>query len=259
MIILSSIIVGFFSSLLSSVFGGGFGLLATPALFLIISSIYPNINDTMQIAITTGAVCAIPLGIVATLKQIKYKNIDLFLCKQVVLIMCIGSFVGVCTVSVLSSDTIKTIFSTVVLCTAVLLIIHNRKGNQGKKQTNYLILRIFSMPVAFISSLVGVSVFTVPFFVFNHIDIKKAIGSSTLIVLIYSVTSSITLIILGINNYGIGLIQFGYLNLPIFISAIIPCIIGGLVGAKLMNIFSRKILHNTFISLMITIAILMYI
>lgn len=254
MIILAAVI-GFLASFLSSIFGGGFGLLSIPGFYILISTYYNFGHDTMQVVITTSAMCSIPLGIAASLKQKKSKNIDYFLCKKVILIMCIGSLLGVYTVHIIDSQNIKKLFSVVVFIVAIFMLLYRPKGN---KQTNYLILQIFSLPIAYISSLVAVSVFTVPFFVLNSIDIKKAIGTSTVIVLSYSTLGAIVLVCLGIYDYGISWDQIGYLKTPVFLAAVIPCIIGAILGVKLVNILPRKVLHYIFILLMLVISVLMY-
>ena len=254
MIILAAII-GFLASFISSIFGGGFGLLAVPGFYILFSKYYNFHHDTMQVVITTSAMCSIPLGIAASLKQKKSGNIDYLLCRKVILIMCIGGLLGAYTVHIVDSHDIKKMFSIVVFIAAIFMLLYKSKAD---KKTNYVILQILSFPIAFISNLVAVSVFAVPFFVLNSIDIKKAIGTSTVIVLSYATLGSIVLVCLGISTYGISLGQIGYLTTPVFLAAVIPCIIGAILGVKLVNILPRKILHYVFILLMLVISVLMY-
>jgi uncharacterized membrane protein YfcA len=254
MIILAATI-GFFSSLLSSIFGGGFGLLSVPGFYILFSKYYHFHGNTMQVVIATAATCSIPLGITASLKQKKLGNIDYLLCKKVLIIMCIGGLLGAYAVHIVDSNVIKKLFSVVVFIAALFMFFYKPKDSS---KINYFILQTFSLPIAFISNLVAVSVFTVPFFVLNSIDIKKAIGTSTFIVFCYSILGAIVLVCSGISNYGISWSQIGYLPTPVFLVAVIPCIIGAILGVKLVNILPKIVLHYIFISLMLVIAVLMY-
>lgn len=258
MLILISILIGLISSFISSILGGGFGLLSVPSIFWLISHFYPNSNHVMQIAMATSGFSSIALGITASYKQIKYRNVDFKLLKKTIYILLISALIGVYMASIFSSQNLKIFFGIIVFAIACWMITFN--PNKPKiiilKKT---VFKIMTAIVGFISCLVGVSVFTVPFFIITGTEIKKAIGTSTVLVFIYSSISAIFFVILGVFTIGIHGQQIGYLNLPIFLSALIPCVIGSLIGAKCVKILPPNILKIIFISLMFLVSAIMLI
>jgi uncharacterized membrane protein YfcA len=62
MLIIGGILIGFFASLTSALFGGGAGLITVPAVYWVLYHYTTYHNHLMQITITTGASVAIPLA-----------------------------------------------------------------------------------------------------------------------------------------------------------------------------------------------------
>jgi uncharacterized protein len=256
MLILLAASMGFLASLLSSILGGGFGILSVPAIYWLMIHFYPNAPHAMQTTIATGGLCSIPLGITASYKQRKYKNIDFKLFRSVVVIMVIGSMFGALLVTFLESDQLKYFFSFMVFIMAAWMLTFKYGRSKTLNLTKH-VFNFFAFLVSTISSLVGASIFSVPFFVLSGIEIKKAIGTSTLLVFIYSAISAIWLTCLGIPEIGISLDHIGYANVPILLSAILPCLIGGIVGAKLVHILPSHILKRIFVGMLFTVSITM--
>ena len=256
MLIVYAAVTGLLASFFSSVFGGGFGLLSVPAIFWIITHFFPDMPHTMQMTIATGSLCSIPLGIVASYKQIKYHYFDKTLYKNTVIIMTLGALLGAYLATIISSESLRYIFAIIVFIAAVWMLIFNNNTKVALRLKTQL-FKLLSTIIACLSTLTGVSVFTVPFFVLNGIDIKKAIGTSTVLVLTYSTIAGIWMILLGIPKVGISWNHFGYANLPIFLSALIPCLIGALLGAKLVKVLPSFILKRIFIAMMFCVSITM--
>ena len=92
---------------------------------------------------------------------------------------------------------------------------------------------------------------------FHGTPLRKAIGTSTLVVFTYSSIIGIFLAIVGISKNGASENNIGYLVLPIFLSTIIPCILGSIIGAKLVNVLDQKVLKHIFVTLMFCVSIIM--
>ncbi|MFT6835892.1 MAG: putative membrane protein YfcA, partial [Francisellaceae bacterium] len=169
--------------------------------------------------------------------------------KSLIWIMMVGSIVGTVIITLIHSKELKYIFSFVVFIAAIFML----RFKYGKSKTIKLPKFLFKLLASFVgglSSLVGVAIFTVPFFVLSGVEIKKAIGTSTLIVLTFASISAVWLTISGIPLMGIGWNHIGYANLPILLSSLIPSIIGGLVGAKLVHILPSHVLKRVFVGMM---------
>lgn len=257
-VILISIIFSFVASLLSSMLGGGFGLISVPTIYWVLVHYYPYFDHKMQMTITTGSACAIILGLFSSLKHYKYNNIDFCLYKKIILYMIVGVLTAVIAMNFVHSDIIKRFFSVIVFLTGLWMLRFNINNVSIINISNYL-MKSIGVLLGFISCFIGISVFNVPFFVKQGINIKKAIGTSGLLVFSYSTIGAVALISTGIIRNGISSSHIGYLITPIFISSIIPCYLGSMVGAKMVNLFSPKQLKNLFVSMLFIVAFLMVI
>ena len=256
MLILLSILLGFVASFISSVFGGGFGLLAIPAIYWLIVHSYPDIPNAMQITIATSIVSSIPLSLIASYRQSKYRNIDFHLYKSLAVSMTISALFGMFLATIIDSANLKLLFAIIIFITAIMLW----KFNIKQKDIIALpdaVFKTCAMIISALSCFIGVSVFTVPFLMFSGIEIKRAIGTSMILVLTYSSIAGIAMAFLGIPMLGISTTQFGYLNIPIFLSTIVPCIIGAIIGTKCVHIMSGIVLKRIFVAMMLFLAIVM--
>ena len=158
--------------------------------------------------------------------------------------------------SIVSSQNLKICFAAILFIIACWMITFNPYKPKIIILPN-IIFRLITAIVGFVSCLVGVAVFTVPFFIITGTEIKKAIGTSTILVFIYASIGFIFFALLGISVMGVHEQQIGYLNIPIFLSAVIPCVIGSLVGAKCVHILPSHILKRIFVGLMFFVSIIM--
>ena len=256
MFVLLSSLIGFAASTFSSVFGGGFGLIAVPSIYwLIIHSDLHSVH-AMQITIATGTLCSIPLGIIASYKQLCYRNVDLKLFKTIVMMITFGAIIGAYSATVIASTYLKYIFAMIVFLAALGLIYFHRHPKARLKLSRFIFQLCAGLIGAF-SVFAGVSVFIAPFLIMNGIETKKAIGTSTLLVFTYTLFGGTWLIFLGIPKMGISAHYFGYANLDIFLPAVIPCLIGGLVGAKLTHVLPAALLKKLFIAMMFVVSVIM--
>ncbi|MCF6768468.1 sulfite exporter TauE/SafE family protein [Thiotrichales bacterium 19S11-10] len=256
MIILLSILVGFFASFLSSVFGGGAGLVTVPGIYWILVHFYGETNSTMQMTLATGAGLSIPLGFMATLRQRKYKGIDYPMLKKTIWAMTAGGIIGVLVISNIASGYIKLFFAFMILLTAIWM--WRYKINILKSwHPHPVIYQASAGIIGAISTAIGVSVFTVPFLSKAGLEIRKAIGTSSTIVFIYASLGGLVLITIGLFKVGISPSHIGYLNTTIFLSGLIPSLIGSIVGVKLVHTLPQLLLKRLFVLMMFFVGILM--
>ncbi len=258
MLIIGGILIGFFASLISALFGGGAGLITVPAVYWVLYHYTTYHNHLMQITITTGASVAIPLGIMSAIKHFKYGNVDKTVLTSLVFPLLFGAAIGAILVNLINSHVLKIYFGVMVL--AIAIWVYRFSPERDKLwQPGKLILKSTAAIVGMISITLGVSVFTVPFLMKLGLDIKKAIGTSSVLVFIYLLLGALTLIVLGFSVIGIGHEHFGYLNIPILLSSIVPAMAGSMLGAKLVYILPQCILRQFFVAMMIFVGIVMLI
>ena len=255
-IILISSAIGFLSSLLSSMLGGGFGLISVPAIYWLAVHYYPTLDYPMQISITTGTASAIILGVIASYKHSKYGNINYPLFKKTYIPMMIGISLGVACMISINSETLKSMFAFIVLLVAILF---SRLDLSSPRNIHVNLCQhsILSLFLSFFSVLFGISIFNVPYFVFLGYGIKESIGTSSTLVALYSTIALILLMLLGVLFVGADKHHIGYLLMPVFLAIIIPGLIGTILGAKLVKFLSQDVLKKLFVTIIFIASIAM--
>lgn len=264
MLIISGIILGFFASFLSALFGGGSGLIFIPGIYWLLTSLHMHNAYLMQTAVATTFFLSIPIGFVSSLRQFKYGNMD----KQAILhygiTITIGGICGIITILMVNTDVVKAYFSIVMLLVAFWMYRRHLRALKHEKLTpdadhtlNAIIHRNqfyaylsqgLALIVGFIAMSLGVAVFAVPFFVKLGLDMRKAISASTVIVFAGSVFGSIVFLIGGFA------LHTDLINVPFVLGAFFPTIIGSTLGVKVVNMLPQAKLRLLFITLIVVVA-----
>jgi len=172
MLIIIAVCMGFLGSFVSGLLGGGAGLIFVPTIYWLISHTYPGSSHLMQTTITTGSTIAIPLGLVASWRQFRYQGVDFVMFKRSVFCVVAGSLLGVCLMDVLHSQVIKWFFIVMIFATAFWLWRY-RAESARHWQLKLLPHNLMGGAIGLVSMLMGVAIFTVPFFVKLGLDIQK--------------------------------------------------------------------------------------
>ncbi|HJY63747.1 MAG TPA: sulfite exporter TauE/SafE family protein [Ignavibacteria bacterium] len=250
--------VGILTGVLAGMFGVGGGVIVVPALISVYSYLHIDSPYTVHIAIATSLFTIIFTSISSTLKHSTHGNVV----HGAALIIGITSSIAVFLFSSaavhLNGELLKTVFSVIIAAVAVKLIVEKRKeetpdteGSAKKYNKIYsAVIGVFTGMIAAFSGLGG-GVFAVPLMhYFLKFNIKKAIGTSTLAILITSCAGVLSYIInkpadLNFGHYTLGLVDV-YSALPI-IAASIPFAQLGVWIHKRTHYFILKKLFAVFI------------
>lgn len=251
MLIILGAIVGFTASFISTLLGGGAGLIATPAFYYIIVHTYGP-SSAMQIALATCCGMSICLSLIATYKHQRKGNIQIGELKYYLIVLAIGAVIGGLIVKHIDTVLLKHIFSIILVLSGIWMILHNdSKVVKLPPKVAYPICSICGV----LSILATSTTFVTMFFIKIGVDIKKAISIASVCVVISSSIATIMLV------YGISVNvpnTFGYLSIPLLLSAIPFSIVGSLLAVKYLGIISPKLLKVLFIALMFISAIVMF-
>ncbi len=255
MIILIAL-VAFLGGFVSGVFGGGAGLILVPGFYLLMQYAYPENDHLMQVAIASSIASGVLLGLFASLKQHKYKQICYHTLRWAMVSVLVGGLLGVFLMSVISSNELKVTFAVIVIAMAIWMW---RKLK--------VVLKVWEAPLplkalgAFISGmftmLSGVSVFFVPFLIKCGLDIRKSIGTSTVITMAICLVMSFFVIVFGWHAHNLPPYSVGYLNIVFFLVSLIPSVIGVILGVKVTALISHKYLQIIYIIMMFIVALTM--
>ncbi|WP_289993619.1 sulfite exporter TauE/SafE family protein [Photorhabdus laumondii] len=243
------IISAFAGSILSGLFGGGAGLIFTPTIYLFLSYANPNSSYIMQTSITTMIASLMISGLVAIVKHHKYNHIDWNVLKWSAPLIIIGSILGCFTMTVVSSRSVIYVFSLATLILAIRStqkLISNTQQNNTNRDLGWSFRYIGCFLLGLISTLSGAASFVVPYYESIGLDIKKSIGTTTVVVWLYSVFVLIFMISLGLNKNNLPPGNIGFLNYNYLWLFIIPTIPGALLGAKLANALPERKLRIAF-------------
>ncbi|MED7789683.1 sulfite exporter TauE/SafE family protein [Francisella sp. 19X1-34] len=251
-------LITIFSGFISGVFGGGSGLINVPGFYLLLHYYYASNDHLMQVAIACAVSSGVLVGLLATIKQHRYKQICYNTLRWALISILLGGVFGVFLVTLIKSSNLKTIFSILLIIMAIWMW---RKTKTSLKIWQApLVLKITSAFFAGVCTMLsGISVFFVPLLTKCGLDIRKAIGTSTIITFFISLVMTIFFIAFGLHAANLPPYCIGYLNLIIVFAGIIPSLIGVNIGVKVTASFSHKHLQIIYILMMFIIAIAMII
>lgn len=121
-------------------------------------------------------------------------------------------------------------------------------GNDG-----WLFKYVGSFILGVISTLSGAASFVLPYYESIGLNIKKAIGTTTVVVWLYSIFVLIFMIFLGLHEDKLPTGNIGFLNYQYLWLFTIPTIPGALLGAKLANMLPERKLRISFTGLLYVI------
>lgn len=250
MIFLLGGLVGFVAGFISTLLGGGAGLIATPAFYYLIVHVY-GVDHAMQIALATCCGMSIFLSVVASYKHIRRGTVSLKEFKGYLIALAIGAVVGAIIIKHIDAVLLKHIFAVILFLSGIWMVMHNEnKIIKPPKSIQYVISSICGL----LSVLASSTTFATMFFIKVGIEIKKAISTASICVFINSVIATILLV------YGINIDvpnTYGYISIPLLVSSAPLTIIGSLLAVKYLNIISPMLLRTLFIGIMFLSSIVM--
>ncbi|MCF6777918.1 sulfite exporter TauE/SafE family protein [Thiotrichales bacterium 19X7-9] len=253
------LITAFFGSLLAGLFGGGAGLIFTPAIFLFLSYNDPQASYLMQTSITTMITSMLLSGLVASFKQQRYKQINWEVVRWSAPLVIIGSIFGCFIIMMISSRVLIYFFAIATLILAIRsgFKLYRSSSKKTLLHSSWSFRIIGSFLLGMISTVSGAASFVVPFYERVGLNIKLAIGTTTIIVWLYSIFVAIVMIAFGLHQSNLPIGNIGYLNYRYLWLFMLPTIPGAMLGAKLSYYLPERQLKITFTLLLVVIGISM--
>jgi uncharacterized membrane protein YfcA len=249
-------LIGFSGAFVSSTFGGGAGLVFVPGIYWLLTHTGHAPSMAMQITLATSSIVSSPLGIVATWRQYHYKNFDASFLKRFLAPTVLGSLVSVVFIHHVHTEFLKYFFAIVIFLIAV-YIFFQKPHKQKPWHYRVWLHQPLAFAIGLISILIGTSAFTVPFFLRLGLDIRKAVGTASIVVFAYSMVGGVFLTLVSLHAPHLPKGNVGYLNLPIFLVSIIPVILGSYLAVKFVNNVNPQLLQKLFVVMMLIAAIAM--
>jgi uncharacterized membrane protein YfcA len=248
-------IVGFLAGLL----GIGGGLQVVPALVFLLPMTGIDPALAMQFALATSLSTIIFTSGSSALNHIKLGNVDLFVVKWLIPGVVIGGFMGSYIAEWIPNQYLPKVFAVIVLLLAFQMFF------------SILIVAVRSMPnryfttvsgiiIGSIASLAGIGggALTVPFLNRYGIEMKKAIGTSSVCGSIIAVSGMLGFIWQGTHVENLPPYSIGYVYLPALLCISITSIFTTKYGARLASSLPTHILKRIFAVFLIFVSITMF-
>lgn len=264
------LLAAFFGSVLAGLLGGGAGVIMTPAIFWFLSYQNPNADYVMQTSIVTMAATLTLSGILGIKKHHDYQHIDWQMVRYSTLWVVLGTILGCWLMFEISSRQLNIIFAVSTLIIACRYVLQLRtvsyrsvvkahlikdKTLTGHCQSGYQ--TIGGVVLGVISTISGAASFVVPYYEHLGLNIKQAIGTTTVVVWLYSLVIIAVMVVSGLNADNLPTGNIGFLNYRYLLLLTLPTIPGFVLGAKLTKMLPEKVIKISFIILLFCIAVAM--
>jgi len=266
--ILLLFVSGLFAGFLAGFFGIGGGIILVLILMYYYSGIGLPPDLIPKIAVATSLFTIIFTSISSTIKQYENKNIEWKLTFTMGIASLISAFAGSKLASIVSGSFIKTFIIVVIIFAGIRMLLTGNSEVDIDDLTNYKSnVNPFSAVVwGFITGIISVfagvggGILLVP--VMNHfmkIPIKRAIGTSSSIIILTSIFGTIGYIINGLGRPELAnLGSLGFVDYTAGIPIILGSTLTGRLGAYVSYKTKSKLLKKFFALLLITVAILTF-
>jgi uncharacterized protein len=194
-LILLFLVVGYFVGILVGMFGIGGGLVYVPVLLFILPILGFNDDLTPFVAIATSFLAGSIASTSAAIRHYIKQNIDLRKSLYLASGSVITAFLTPYIVIQVEPQTLKWILGTVLILVSIKMLFENGKSDSKSFQLPHIILPFFGLLVGIVSAFSGVGggIMFVPILIYFYgLDIKRAVGTSTLSVVVTMVSSMIS-------------------------------------------------------------------
>jgi len=247
-------VAGFMAGLL----GVGGGIIIVPALYYAFTVLDFDIATRMHISVGTSLAIILPTSIISAKTHMEHKAVDIKLVKSFGIFIILGVIGGTfLAVNLRTSDFIL-FFSIMAFIVGLFFIFFRDKFLENPKKIKDSIKNISGIGVGFISVLLGIGggSLMVPFMRTFGYDIRRSIGTASVIGILIAISGTLTMMTGGeiINNVNTPY-TIGYINLFGFIVFVPVTMLMARIGAKAVYKIGKKLLSKIFGTFLIIVSI----
>ena len=247
------LVIGVLAGFLAGLLGIGGGIVTVPLLVLVFHHIDIPENVLMQLAIGTSLSAMVVNTFFSLLSHAKRHRILWHLVRSVIPGTVVGALIGSIIAKHLSGDVLQ-LFLGIFECSLAIWFALSRDRSHASKTALHIpkwILTTLGVGVGTLASLMGISggQITLPILSHLRVPLTKAIGTSSLISFVVSLSGAIAYTLPNIR-VDVFRDSFGFLYLPAFVPISIACFFFAPIGARLCGILPTKILRRIFSSIL---------
>lgn len=263
MIIILLLLGGLFTGTIAGLFGVGGGILFTPILFYLFTSL--GISEPAIWAIGTSLLCTFVASISSSIQQLNEKNIYLKEGITVGLIGSIGVYFGkqIVTSEWFTDQVFLFMFALLLLGVSFLFIRKSKvslSNIHGDRDLGFIESSGTGFAGGFMASLAGIGGGVVMVPALNlviKLDLPKSVSISSLAIVFISLSGWLQYAFLGGNPVGATQYAWGFVDFGTALPLLLGAFVGGFIGVKTGVYISTKVTNILFAILLFAISIYM--
>jgi uncharacterized membrane protein YfcA len=249
------LMLGSFVGIMAGLLGIGGGLIVVPALMFLLPMAGIDAGISMQIALATSLASIIVTSGSSAYNHFKLGNVDMFVVKWLMPGVVIGGFLGANVAEWIPSQYLPKVFGVIVLCLAIQMLFSIRGKNQRTMPGSGVTMAI-GTGIGMISSLAGIGggSLSVPFLNRHGIEMRKAVGSSSVCGSFIAISGLAGFILHGYNVDSLPNYSLGYVYLPALFGIACTSMLTTRIGAKWATRLPTSTLKKIFALFLVFVA-----
>lgn len=255
LLFLSLLALGAFVGLMAGLLGIGGGLIVVPALLYLlpIAGIEPEIS--MHMALATSLASIIITSGSSAMHHLRLGNVDVFVLKWLMPGVVVGGFVGASLAELIPTHYLPKVFGVIVLLLSVQMF-RSIKARKTKPMPSSPVTMMCGAGIGVVSSLAGIGggSLSVPFLNRHGIEMRKAVGSSSVCGCVIAVSGMLGFILHGSQAENLPPYSVGYVYLPALLAIAMTSMLTTKFGARLAVKLPTTVLKKVFSAFLIFVA-----
>ena len=254
------LLLGSVVGVMAGLLGIGGGLLVVPALMWLLPRAGIDPNIVMHIALATSLASIILTSGSSALNHVRLGNVQFDLIKGLIPGVVVGGLVGSYIAELTPVDYLPKVFGVIVLLLAMQMLL-SMKISATREMPGIAGSAMSGGVIGVVSSLAGIGggSLTVPYLSMHGIEMRKAIGSSSLCGTFIAIAGMTGFIFHGLSAENLPQLSIGYVYLPALIGIVATSMLTTRFGARLATQLPTPTLKKVFAVFLIFIGSKMFI
>ncbi len=247
--------LGAFVGLMAGLLGIGGGLIVVPALsyLLPLAGIDPQIS--MHMALATSLATIIITSGSSAMHHLRLGNVDMFVLKWLMPGVVIGGFMGSSVAELIPTHYLPRVFGVIVLLLSVQMF-RSIRARKSKPMPSSAATMMYGTGIGVVSSLAGIGggSLSVPFLNKHGIEMRKAVGSSSVCGGVIAISGMLGFILHGSQVENLPPYSVGYVYLPALLAIAMTSMLTTKFGARLASNLPTAVLKKVFAVFLVFVA-----
>lgn len=254
----SLLLLGSVVGVMAGLLGIGGGLVVVPALLFLLPVAGIPANVVMQIALATSLATIIITSASSALNHLKLGNVDIFVVKWLMPGVVIGGFLGSSIADWIPNQYLPKVFGIIVLMLAIQMLSSIHSTAQ-REMPGTLVTLLCGSGIGMVSSLAGIGggSLSVPFLNRHGVEMRKAVGSSSVCGCVIAISGMLGFILHGYKVDNLPQYSLGYVYLPALIAIASTSMLTTRIGARLATRMPTARLKKIFAVFLMFVAVTM--